>query len=111
MNAWTTRNKLHRDRYQNAQHILETIISPFSISIIEYMQEHASASFSELVLSTSMDAAALDEQLEQMCETGILNRIDEFFGQRFALNYEKLKAISRVGGELARMYQEEDVIM
>jgi len=107
MNAWTTRNKLHRDRYQNAQDILETLISPFSIPIIEFMKEHVNASFSELVMSTNMDATALDEHLEHMCEAGILHRIDEFFGQSFALNYKKLKTISRVGRELAIMYQEK----
>lgn len=105
MKAWTTCNKLHRDRYQIAQDIMETLIDPFSITIINCMSEHTSASFSELVLSTNMDATALDNHLEQMCEAGILKRIDEFYGQRFTLDYNKLLIVKRVSRALAQMYQ------
>jgi phosphoribosylformylglycinamidine (FGAM) synthase PurS component len=108
MNAWRAQplNELCTDRPTFALFILETLLNPFSISIVKYIQEHTIASFTELVVSTAMESSALEQHIEKMCEAGVLNPVSEIYGQHFALNYSKLEKASNISRQLASMYQD-----
>ncbi|MCG8327252.1 MAG: hypothetical protein MI974_06175 [Chitinophagales bacterium] len=108
MNAWSTPSKLHTDKSTGAVAVLETLISPFSNSIINYLKNHGSASFSELILHTNLEATLLQDHLEQMCQIRVLKRIEDVIANDYAINYERLNRVKKAAKQLAAMVVIEE---
>lgn len=105
MNAWSTINKLHLSKSNKALSVLETLISPFSSPILDYLEVHGTANISELITHTSFNTVDLQEQLEQLCVSGVLCSTDEMPNTYYGINYDRLRNISRISTQLASFYQ------
>jgi hypothetical protein len=106
MNAWSTINKLHLNKATKALSLLETLISPFSSPILDYLEVHGTANLSELVTHTGSDAVDIQEQLEQLCVAGVLCCTDNISSPYYGLNYSRLEVIGRASSRLASFYKE-----
>lgn len=103
MNAWTIEHKLHTNKYSQVSLLFDTLISPFSVSIVNYLQAQGSASLSDLVIQTKLEAPQLQVHLNQMLEAGVLVQKEGEVSIVYELNYSRLSKASYVAKHLAAL--------
>ena len=105
MNTWTIENKLHTNKYSQVSFVFDTLISPFSVSVVNYLQAHGKASLSDLVIQTSFEATQLQMHLNQMLKAGVLIQKEDELSIAYELNYPRLSKASYVAKQLAAMIE------
>jgi predicted transcriptional regulator len=105
MNTWTIEHKVYTNKYAQVSFVFDTLISPFSASIVNYLQAHGAASLSDLVIQTKLEAPPLQRHLNQMLKAGILVQKEDELSIVYELDYPRLIKASYVAGHLAAMME------
>jgi len=101
MHTWNTIVKTDTGKFTKALFILETLCEDQSISVLEYLRASRKASFLDLSLATSLDSFVLEEQLQKLCETGVVIQQEHITGSIYFLDYERIAKVNAIAGKLS----------
>lgn len=97
MNVWNTiLTKSATQQLDYAIFVLETLSDPVSIPILEYLQEHQSATLLDLTVHTGFDSLTLENQLEALCATKAVWLDTDIYRNLYCIDEDRLQQVSRI---------------
>lgn len=94
MNTGNTTLTLRHDRFilEKAIALLDVLSQPAAHAVLEYLQEHREASLIDLLVHCQEDRD-LEETLQRMVSTGILQTVEHLYQPIYRINRKKLNRI------------------
>ena len=101
MNTRNTKLLAGASELQRSLYRLEALIVDASPPIVTYLIEVQSATFLEILVNTGLESSDLEKCLEALCETGVVNAVDNIFENRYELNAGKLRTLTNLAAQIA----------
>ncbi len=101
MNTWNTIKTKCVTALDQAIFILEMLSHPDNIPIIEYFSENGEASLLDLAVGTGYDASFLEEQLDLLMQTRVIQADANIYGNKYHINYQRIAQVNTIAALLS----------
>jgi len=102
MNMWNTMAAEQVSALGKALFMLETLAHPEHESVLNYLLEHQEATLLDLIIATGMDSDSLEEQLDLLCQTGVVQLHSDMHNNFYLADNQQIKTLNRVVRQLVQ---------